>query len=165
MNAEELVGQNQKYRTTHQRTVILEEIRKGNTHPTADEVYEMVRKRLPRISLGTVYRNLEILSACALIQKIGPVSTQMRFDGNPHNHYHIRCIYCGRVEDAPIGMIDSVEQEMLTASDYTILGHQLEFIGVCPACRKKEDRVPQRNHENGGIGNGQSSHRVHNQEW
>jgi Fe2+ or Zn2+ uptake regulation protein len=147
MKSEEFSGQNQKYRTTHQRTVILEEIRKVHTHPTADEVYEMVRKRLPRVSLGTVYRNLEILSTCGLIQKIGPVSSQMRFDGNARNHYHIRCIYCGRVEDAPIEMIDTIEQELRTASDYTILGHRLEFIGVCPACREKENRIPQGNHK------------------
>jgi Fe2+ or Zn2+ uptake regulation protein len=154
MNSKELVGQNQRYRNTNQRTVILEEIRKVNTHPTADEVYEMVRKRLPRISLGTVYRNLEILSMCGLIQKIGPVSSQMRFDGNPQNHYHIRCIYCGRVEDAPIKMINTLDQEVRAVSDYTILGHRLEFIGVCPACRKKMDRISQRNHEKGGSGNG-----------
>jgi Fur family ferric uptake transcriptional regulator len=165
MNSEELSGQNQKYRTTHQRTVILEEIRKLNTHPTADEVYEMVRKRLPRVSLGTVYRNLEILSTCGLIQKIGPVSTQMRFDGNPRNHYHVRCIYCGRVEDAPIETTDTIEQEVRAASDYTILGHRLEFIGMCPACRKKMNMIPQGNHEKGGRRNGSSSHRVHNQEW
>jgi Fur family ferric uptake transcriptional regulator len=153
MKPEEVAGEGQKYRTTHQRRVILEEIRKVNTHPTADEVYEMVRKRLPRISLGTVYRNLEILSTCGLIQKIGPVSSQMRFDGDPRGHYHIRCIYCGRVEDAPIEMIDTLEQEVRTKSYYEILGHRLEFIGVCPACRKNESRIPQKNHENGGSGN------------
>jgi len=154
MSPEKLLGPNQKYRTTHQRRVILEEIRRVNTHPTADEIYEMVRKRLPRISLGTVYRNLEILSTCGLIQKIGPASSQMLFDGDPRNHYHIRCIHCGRVEDAPIGTIDTIEQEVRMASDYTILGHRLEFIGVCPACRKNKSRIPQGNREKGGIGNG-----------
>ena len=59
--------QNQAHlRMTQQRTVILEEVRKVATHPGADEIYEMVRKRLPRISLGTVYRNLEILIATRL---------------------------------------------------------------------------------------------------
>jgi len=143
MSPEKLLGPNQKYRTTHQRRVILEEIRRVNTHPTADEIYEMVRKRLPRISLGTVYRNLEILSTCGLIQKIGPASSQMRFDGDPRNHYHIRCIHCGTIEDAPMEMVvDTIEQDIREASDYTILAHRLEFIGVCPACKKAEYRSP-----------------------
>lgn len=154
MSPEKLLGQRQKYRTTHQRRVILEEIRRVNTHPTADEIYEMVRKRLPRISLGTVYRNLEILSTCGLIQKIGPASSQMLFDGDPRNHYHIRCIHCGRVEDAPIEMIDTIEQDIREESDYTILAHRLEFIGVCPACKKNENLCPQEKDEGGGRGKG-----------
>lgn len=136
----ELVGPTQKYRVTHQRRVILEEIRKEDIHPTADEIYEMVRKRLPRISLGTVYRNLEVLATCGLIQKIGPVSNQMRFDGNPRNHYHIRCIHCGRVDNAPVGLVDNIENVVRQKTDYIILGHRLEFLGICPACREKESR-------------------------
>ena len=155
MSPEELVALNQKYRTTHQRRVILEEIRKVNTHPTADEVYEMVRKRLPRISLGTVYRNLEIISTCGLIQKIGHLSNQMRFDGDPRNHYHIRCIHCGTIEDAPIEMVvDTIEQDIREASDYTILDHRLEFIGVCPACKRNENIYPGRGDKPGGKKHG-----------
>jgi len=138
MNSEDFLGSNQKYRMTNQRQVILEEIQKINTHPTADEVYEIVRRRLPRISLGTVYRNLEILSACGLIQKIGPLSSQMRFDGNTETHYHIRCNYCGRVEDAPIESMDDIESAVRSLSDYNIIGHKLEFIGICPKCKKGE---------------------------
>jgi Fur family ferric uptake transcriptional regulator len=128
-----------KYRMTHQRQVILEEVRRVNTHPTADEVYEMVRKRLPRISLGTVYRNLEILSTSGLILKIGPQSSQMRFDGNTDKHYHIRCVSCGRVEDIQIESLDNAEEGIRGQSDYSILGHTLEFMGLCPDCKKKED--------------------------
>jgi len=138
MNSEDFLGSNQKYRMTNQRHVILEEVQKVNTHPTADEVYETVRKRLPRISLGTVYRNLEILSTRGLIQKIGPVSSQMRFDGITKNHYHLRCIYCGKVEDAPIETVDKLENAIREKSDYNIIGHKLEFIGICPTCNKKQ---------------------------
>ena len=74
-------------RMTQQRQVILEELRNVNTHPSADEIYEMVRKRLPRISLGTVYRNLEILCASGEIQKLEAGGSIKRFDGNPRNHY------------------------------------------------------------------------------
>ncbi|MBW2341094.1 MAG: transcriptional repressor [Deltaproteobacteria bacterium] len=138
MSPQNFLDSGQKYRMTHQRQVILEEVQKVNTHPTADEVYEMVRKRLPRISLGTVYRNLEFLSTSGLIQKIGPPSNQMRFDGKTENHYHIRCVSCGKVEDAPVESLDNVERAMRSHSDYSILGHRLEFLGICPACRGKE---------------------------
>ena len=139
MSLENILGSNQKYRMTNQRQVILEEIQKINTHPTADEVYELVRRRLPRISLGTVYRNLEILSSCGLIQKIGPLSSQMRFDGSTKKHYHLRCIYCGSVEDAPIDPMENLENAMCEKSDYSIIDHKLEFIGICPKCRNEEN--------------------------
>jgi Fur family ferric uptake transcriptional regulator len=128
---------------THQREVILEEIRKVNTHPTADEVYTMVRKRLPRISMGTVYRNLEILSTLGLIQKVGPVTSQMRFDGNTRVHYHIRCLRCGRLGDAPMEPVSNIEDPVRGATDYAILGHRLEFVGICPLCGKKEGLFPE----------------------
>ncbi|UCF95580.1 MAG: transcriptional repressor [Desulfobacterales bacterium] len=119
---------------TCQRKVILEELRKVNTHPSADEIYQMVRKRLPRISLGTVYRNLEILSALGEIQKLEPGGHLKRFDGNPHDHYHIRCTRCDRVADAPLNLQLSVEEKLQAATDYKITGHKLEFVGLCPRC-------------------------------
>ena len=86
---------------TQQRQVILEELRNVNTHPSADEIYEMVRKRLPRISIGTVYRNLEILCASGEIQKLEFGCSLKRFDGVATAHYHISCLDCDRVIDAP----------------------------------------------------------------
>ena len=136
MNSKSTFDAGQKNRMTHQRQVILDEIRKVKTHPTADEVYDLVRKRLPRISLGTVYRNLEILSARGLIQRIGPASQQMRFDGDTEDHYHLRCVSCGRVEDAPMISVGDLEDAVRNQTDYSIVGHRLEFMGICPACRK-----------------------------
>jgi len=138
MNSKNTFGAGQKYRMTHQRQIILEEIRNVKTHPTADDVYDMVRKKLPRISLGTVYRNLEILSTLGLIQRIGPPSQQMHFDGDTENHYHLRCVSCGKVEDAPIESVGGLEDSIRNQSDYSILGHRLEFMGVCPGCKKDE---------------------------
>lgn len=125
---------NLNLRMTRQRKVILEELRKVNTHPSADEVYELVRKRLPRISLGTVYRNLEILSERGDIQKLELGCTLKRFDGVAENHYHIRCIDCGRVVDAPAGCGIQINHQLKNATNYKIIGHKLEFIGICPAC-------------------------------
>jgi len=123
-------------RMTRQRRVILEELRKVDTHPSADEVYEMVRKYLPRISLGTVYRNLEILSERGEIQKLEPGCSLKRFDGKAENHYHIRCIDCDRVVDAPAEFEVAVNHKSKNTADFKIIGHKLEFIGVCSDCIK-----------------------------
>lgn len=123
-----------KLRMTRQRQVILEELRNSHNHPTADALYEMVRKRLPRISLGTVYRNLEILSALGQIQTLEMSGSQKRYDGIAQKHYHIRCVYCDRMDDAPIAPLNSLEDELYGATVYTIMGHRLEFTGLCPEC-------------------------------
>lgn len=121
-------------RLTKQRQIILEELRAVTSHPTADEMYEMIRKRLPRISLGTVYRNLEILSDKGVIQKLDVGGTKKRFDGNVDTHYHLRCIECGRVDDVHLDPDHALEERVAALTDYQILKHSLEFVGVCPAC-------------------------------
>ena len=125
-------------RMTRQRQVILEELRRVKTHPGADEIYSMVRRRLPRISLGTVYRNLEVLADLGEIQKIEMGGTLKRFDGNAEPHYHIRCVRCQRVVDAPIAPLPDAESMVEGCTDFAILGHRLEFIGLCPECRKMQ---------------------------
>jgi Fur family ferric uptake transcriptional regulator len=114
--------------------VILEELRASGAHLTADELYERVRRRVPRISLGTVYRNLEILSDCGLIRKLGPETSQMRFDGRVSAHYHVRCLRCGRIEDVFIEPFEELGRAAESATDFRIVGYTLEFEGVCPAC-------------------------------
>ena len=132
-------------RMTRQRRVILEELRKVNTHPSADEIYEIVRKRLPRISLGTVYRNLEILSESGDIQKLEPACALKRFDGNPSEHCHIRCVSCDRIADAPMRPDLEIDPEQVDSTDFEIIGHRVEFLGVCPICSDKSDRDANRN--------------------
>ena len=128
--------ENQNLRMTRQRQVILEELRKVKTHPSADALYERVKRRLPRISLGTVYRNLEILSRLGEIQHVEIGGAMKRFDGNTQNHYHIRCLRCDRVDDVRIGPLKEVEAALAGATDYQITGHRLEFIGLCRKCLK-----------------------------
>lgn len=128
---------NQSMRMTRQRKVILEEVKRLADHPSAEEIYERVRKQLPRISLGTVYRNLEILSELGEIQKLELGGTLKRFDWNTKKHYHIRCINCDRVDDAPMGFMDHVETALDDTTGYQIMGHRLEFLGLCPECLEK----------------------------
>ena len=125
-------------RMTRQRKVILEELRKLDTHPSADEIYEVVRHRLPRISLGTVYRNLEVLSELGEIQKLELSGLLKRFDWDTKKHYHIRCVRCSRVDDAPIAPLNQLDNELYGATVFEIIGHNLEFTGLCPECSRKE---------------------------
>ena len=121
-------------RLTSQRQVILEELRKVKSHPTANEVYDMVRKRLPRIGLGTVYRNLDLLSEKGIIKKLEVGGEQKRFDGDTSQHYHIRCVECNRVEDIFIKRNKELEKNAATSSGYKVLDHYVQFSGICSHC-------------------------------
>jgi Fur family ferric uptake transcriptional regulator len=125
---------NNSRRMTKQRKVILEELRKVTSHPTADLLHQMVRKRLPKISIATVYRNLEILSDEGMVLKMDVAGTQRRFDGNPENHYHIRCSMCGRVDDVHMELVSSIEENATRVSGYRVFSHTVEFTGICPEC-------------------------------
>jgi Fur family ferric uptake transcriptional regulator len=123
-------------RTTNQRRIILEELRKVKFHPSADEVYEMVRRRIPRISMGTVYRNLEILAQSSEILMLEAGGQQRRYDGNAREHCHVRCLTCGRVSDIDVNPVVSLDRDPGDASDYRITGQRIEFVGFCPRCKR-----------------------------
>lgn len=124
-------------RLTTQRQIILEELGKVKSHPTANEVYDMVRKRLPRIGLGTVYRNLELMAESGVILKLEVGGTQKRFDATTEVHYHIRCLDCGKVDDIELPVQDNINAIAAQACDYAILGHHIEFSGKCSDCSQK----------------------------
>jgi Fur family ferric uptake transcriptional regulator len=125
---------------TRQRKVILEELRMMPHHPTADELYQRVRQRLPRISLGTVYRNLEKLAVSGMIRKLDYAGSQMRFDGDLHSHQHIRCVECGRIEDIDTAPEPTdCDRDIVAGSGYRLIERRVEYLGVCPACGRPGD--------------------------
>ena len=120
---------------TAQRRVILEELRKERTHPSADELYLRVRRRLPDISMATVYRNLEILTEHGLIRRLGEGGGPRRYDGVTEEHYHVTCDRCGRIGDVPLEAVNGFLNEAQKITDYAIKGYRLEFYGFCPRCK------------------------------
>ena len=128
-------------RLTTQRQIILEELSKVKTHPTASELYDMVRKRLPRIGLGTVYRNLELMAENGMILKLEVGGTQKRFDATTDTHYHIRCSGCGKVDDIDTPVMNELVNAAAESSSYQVLGHHVEFTGLCPDCQKSGKTV------------------------
>ena len=143
------MGGERLQRNTRQREVILEELRKLSSHPTAVGLYEIVRRRLPRISLGTIYRNLELLAETGTIQKLDLGGSEARFDGNVQRHNHVRCTCCGRVEDAPEAPLDLARIKNNDCNGYEFLGYRLEFVGVCPCCREQSNTSHHKREENG----------------
>jgi Fur family ferric uptake transcriptional regulator len=126
---------------TKQRTVILEEIRGVSCHPTADEVYRKVRRRLPHVSLGTVYRNLDVLRRMGLIKALWFRGQPMRFDGTPERHYHVRCRTCGRLDDLPDLPLDGVRRVAADLSGYDVGECMVELVGTCPTCAAAATRA------------------------
>ncbi len=124
-------------RNTQQRHVILEELKKLCSHPTATDLYEIVKRRLPHISLGTVYRNLEAMSQMGMIRKLDTSGKEARFDGNLDEHFHLRCTHCGRVDDLSMSTAPELNGESVEFDGWNINDRRLELIGICPECREK----------------------------
>lgn len=128
-------------RMTNQREMILRELNKSKEHLTADQLYERVRKSMPRISLATVYRNLEILSEAGIIRKLEVSGRQKRFDSDVEEHDHIYCICCHRIENLLIDKSGMKVPRLDTVKGYTITGCRLEVSGLCPRCQQKTART------------------------
>ena len=126
-------------RMTRQRAAILEQFQTPNRHLTADEVYDLVRTKVPNVSLGTVYRNLELLSRDGLIRKLDLGGSQRSYDGGLHRHYHVRCVQCGRLDDVSAAPFGDLDAAAAGATEFRVLGHQLEFEGVCIDCGSRDN--------------------------
>lgn len=127
-------------RKTKQRELILKTLRSTNTHPTADWIYEKVKEEMPNISLGTVYRNLGILSDMGEILELSYGSKYSRYDGNPENHYHFVCVDCDKVIDIENVPIDTkLDQKVELKNDVKVFYHRTEFYGLCNECKSNAD--------------------------
>jgi Fur family ferric uptake transcriptional regulator len=118
---------------TRQRKIILEALQSVVSHPTADEIYGMVREKLPRISLGTVYRNLDLLTASGEILCLSRGGAQKRFDGDTRRHHHVRCRVCGKIGDvfSPVAAPPLPETPV---PGFSLHGVEVEFVGLCREC-------------------------------
>ena len=125
-------------RLTPQRRAVLEAVQQAPIHPDACWVYDQVRRRLPNISLGTVYRSLAVLEDAGLIQELPQASAPTRYDANVDAHQHVVCSQCGRVADVEVGDLNELRQVVARSAGFAeVLGERLEFYGRCSACAGK----------------------------
>ncbi len=125
-------------RNTRQRQMILDTVRTHLDHPSADEIYLEVREKEPKISRGTVYRNLKILAEHGEIRQIKMPDAD-RFDWRQEDHYHLRCANCAKIMDVPIAYHKQWDQALAEQTGYQINGHRMVFEGICPDCLKSKE--------------------------
>ena len=123
---------------SRQRDAILTNLMNRNDHPTADMIYMDIRKDIPNISLGTVYRNLSLLADKGDILRLSLSGKAERFDGVTDFHYHFVCQECGEITDLPMGCIDAINKAAQEVFHGAITGHDAFFYGTCPNCLSKQ---------------------------
>jgi len=124
-----------KERRTRQLAAVADVVNAAHDHPSAEEVHRRVRRKLPRVSLGTVYRNLQKLAAQQQIRVVQLADRATRYDAMLEEHDHFVCERCGMVTDLLRKHTARATWPDLGRAGYTVRSHALTFYGVCPRCR------------------------------
>lgn len=121
-------------RQSCKRDAIKKILSENRTHPTADEVYRLVREQYPNVSLGTVYRNLKTLASEGVVSTLETTDACLHYDGDVSEHCHFVCERCGKIIDIFVTVEPPREIEECGA---TVTSSKAVFYGVCSDCRKK----------------------------
>ena len=124
-------------KATHQRMEILRELAGTEQHPDAETVYNAVRKRVPAISLDTVYRTLKLFEEKGVIVRMGAMKERARFDANTSRHHHFVCMQCGLVRDFYDEAFNSLKAPQEVPDMGCVDSVYVELRGLCRICRKQ----------------------------
>ncbi len=128
-----------KERRTRQLAAVEEIVNAAHDHPSAEEVHRRVRRKLPRVSLGTVYRNLQKLAGQQRIRVVQLADSAARYDGMLEEHDHFLCERCGAVSDLLRKHSPAPRVPDLGRAGYVVHRHALTYYGLCPKCRQGAD--------------------------
>jgi len=121
-------------RSSRQRDRILTLLTETASHPTADWIYAQLKPEFPRLSLGTVYRNLTVLTEQGLVKKIQSGSTFDRYEAKVNQHYHLICTRCDTIRDLELPMYHEINDRAGRMTDFHIQDHRIDFYGLCSSC-------------------------------
>lgn len=124
-----------KLRSSSQRSLVHRIVQSAQDHPTAQTVFERARIHIPSISLGTVYRNLQLLVEQGLLRERKFDNRPARYEAKRHHHYHISCLRCGALEDLSVPYQAVLDRRVQETVPYKLKGHRMEFYGICPQCQ------------------------------
>lgn len=128
-------------RNTIQKELILEAVRELKRHLTADEVYEYITKEHPTIGKGTVYRNLNILAEEGAIRKVEVPDGPDCFDFTLKNHYHVKCLKCGKVYDVDMDVLPDLLDKIHDPHGMQFVAYDIFFKGICVSCREPVEKA------------------------
>ena len=117
------------------REKILSLLKNTSIHPDAAWVYEQLKKDFPRVAVGSVYRNLNILVSEGLVNSINFDEPVDRFDANMAKHYHFICEKCGAIHDLESPPDDRLEKIVMDETGFEVHNHRYDFYGLCSKCR------------------------------
>lgn len=120
---------------SRQRELIYKTVMENKVHPTAEFVYNYLKKDNPQLSLGTVYRNLQQLSDNGEINRVSIPNQPDRFDGIIEEHYHAVCQKCGKIYDIHLDEMPEVDRIVAEKTGLDITGHEIIFKTICPMCK------------------------------
>jgi Fur family peroxide stress response transcriptional regulator len=122
---------------SRQRELILKTLKENVVHPTADFIYNVLKKQVPNLSLATVYRNLHLLADNGLIKRIDGLDGSIHFDHNIDEHYHFICAKCGKVYDIPYEVAPQLADTASSLTGLDVREYDISFKGYCPECKTK----------------------------
>jgi Fur family peroxide stress response transcriptional regulator len=135
---EETISHN-GHRLTPQRREVYNVLLEDRDHPTATEVFLRAKKRIPAISLATVYNCLETLVECGLAKQVNVEREATRYCPNLSEHGHFVCESCGIVSDIPVSKGGSLTQFLKVPSGFSVNHSEITLRGTCPACKKSHN--------------------------
>jgi Fur family peroxide stress response transcriptional regulator len=128
---------------TPQRLAIYQVLAGDDSHPGAEDIYRRIKPNLPSLSLGTVYRTLELFEEHGLVSRIHAFSDQARFDANLDAHHHLVCVRCRRVLDFADSRLESLPVAQENLHGFRVLTHRIHLVGVCPTCQTSHSASPE----------------------
>ena len=131
-------------RVTPQRTEVFRHVARTEEHPDADAIFKRVQRRIPNVSLDTVYRALYKLEDEGLISRVQVSGDRLRFDGNGEKHHHFVCSRCGTIRDFTSEEVDRLSIPASVKSWGSIQGRHLQIRGICRKCLKKRGKSRKR---------------------
>ena len=128
-----------EFRITPQRIAVLKILAESKSHPSAETIYETVKKDFPTTSLATIYKTIALAKELGEVMELGFSDGRNRFDGyNPTPHPHLICVQCRKIIDPDVKDLQGITRKVATDSGFEIINHRLDFFGLCPECRKNK---------------------------